>query len=170
MDKIKVFLRKINKKMLLYLLDLMLVVFGINLLLNIFNLAFRSWVYILIGGIVILGISIKILQKFIKLSTDEKSIIGICIGILIFVGVIFSRITLMFLFVILLGVSSVFPGAEHIVERGEKKYVVQVHSGFLNTDVTYYKYINFLIRGNKELDREYYKGSYDPISNTKQIR
>ncbi len=163
MDRMKKVLSKINKKMLLYLLDLMIVFFIISLLLNIFNLAFRNWVYIVIGVIVMLGILIKVVQKFIKLPTDVKGTIGICIGILIFLGVIFSRITLMFLFVILLGLSNVVPSAEHVVEREGQKYVAQVHSGFLNTDVTYYKYINFLIRGNKEVDTEYYNGSYDPI-------
>lgn len=163
MDKMKKVLSKINKKMLLYLLDLMIAFFGVNLLLNIFNLAFRNWVYIVIGVIVMLGILIKVVQKFIKLPTNVKGTIGICIGILIFLSAIFSRITLMFLFVILLGLSSVVPSAEHVVEREGQKYVAQVHSGFLNTDVTYYKYINFLIRGNKEVDTEYYNGSYDPI-------
>ena len=165
MDRMKKVLSKINKKMLLYLLNLMIVFFTINLLLNIFKLAFRNWVYIVIGVIVILGVLIKIAQKFIKLPTDVKGTIGVCICILIFLGTVFSRITLMFLFVILLGLSSVFPSAEHVVEREGQKYVAQVHSGFLNTDVTYYNYVNFFIRGNKEIDTEYYNGSYDPIQN-----
>lgn len=163
MNKIKMFFSKINKDMWLYLTIIIITVLIMHFSLKVLNLKFRNWVYINTIIIVILGILIKALQKFIKQPPKVKGAIGIFICILVFLGTIFSKITLMLLFVILLGASNIVPSAEHVIERDGIKYIASVHSRFLNTDVDYYKYVNFLVMGNKAIDTEYYKGSYDPI-------
>jgi len=163
MNKIKMLLSKINARLIVYLIMLVFIVIILNCILGIFGLRFRSWIFLVAISIVIIGILIKVIQNFIKLPIDIKKIIGKILGILMLMSIVFFRITALILFLILLSISSFFPSAEHVVTKNGVKCVAVVHSGFLNTDVDYYRYINFLVMGFEPFDTEYYNGSYDPI-------
>lgn len=163
MNKIKMLLSKINARLIVYLIMLVFIVIILNCILGIFGLRFRSWVFLVAISIVIIGILIKVIQNFIKLPIDIKKIIGKILGILMLISIVFFRITALILFLILLSISSFFPTAEHIVTKNGVKCVAVVHSGFLNTDVDYYRYINFLVMGFEPFDTEYFNGAYDPI-------
>ena len=163
MNKIKTLFNKVKARPIWYLIVLTFIVIILNCILGIIGLRFRNWVFMAIFIILVVGILIKGTQKFIKQSVEFKSTIGILLCILVFLGTVFFRVTALILFLILLTVSSFFPNAEHVVTKNGVKCVAVVHSGFLDTDVDYYKYVNFLVMGNKKIDTEYHKGSYDPI-------
>ncbi len=160
MEKIKCFFHKINANMILYSAVLIIILVFIHIVLKFFGLKFREWVYLTITIISITMILIFFIQKFIKKSRKVKLIIISIITIILALCVIFWRIVFLGLFVLLVIIN---PKTEHVVERDGVKYIASVDSQLTETEVYYYDYINFLVRGTEVKFRESYKGAYDPI-------
>ena len=165
MEKIKSFFRKINRNLLLYSIILIVILIIAHLILKAFCLKFREWVYLTVIAISIISISIYLIQKFIKASKEIKFIIGYICAILVILGVLFWKIVALMLLLLPLIIN---PKSEHIVERQGNKYVASVESGFLDTTVYFYKYVNCFVMGSEAEFEEYYKGSYDPIKREKE--
>lgn len=165
MEKIKALFCKINRNLLIYLIILIVILVIAHLILKVFCLKFREWVYLTVIAISIISISISLIQKFIKASKEIKFIIGYICAILAILSVMFWKIVAAMLFLLLLIIN---PKSEHIVERQGDKYVAIVESGFLDTTVYFYKYVNSFVMGSEAEFEEYYKGSYDPIKREKE--
>ncbi len=164
MEKVKIFLNTMAKKLILYSTILTILVIIMHLFLKLINLRFRLWIYITTAVILVIAIMIKLVMLFIKQKPTVKRNIELVCGALITLGLIFWRVTLLLLFALLL----LMPGTEHVVEKDGQKYVAYVNSGFLDTTVEYYDYINFFIMSNELALSENYNGSYDPIKRQKE--
>jgi len=128
-------------------------------LLNVFNLEFRQWITYLVifisSILLILGLFqliFKIKKRAIKVILSTLSIIGL---------LILSPHVYYF------AVFSYHP--EHIVTKDDMKLVAYV-DGFMDTDVKYYDYKNFLVRDSRlRLYEDYGSGGFDPIQNSQGI-
>lgn len=167
MGKMKDFFHKINKNLILYSIILIVILFIAHFILKLFNLKFRQWFYLTVISITIVGILIRIIEKFIKQSRKVKKIIGYIFSGLAILGIIFWRIVAVMLFFLLLIIN---PKAEHVVERQGDIYVASVESSLLHTTVYFYEYVNFFVMGSEAEFEEHYKGAYDPIAREKAQR
>lgn len=167
MEKIKYFFNKINNNMMLYSVVLIVILFFTQIILKFFNLKLRQWVYltvVVISTILILGFCIK---QFIKKSRKTKSIITF-IGISVLaLCIIFWKIVLWGLFVLIIVIN---PKSEHVVYIQGSRYVACVESNLSDKTVYYHKYINFIVMRSEEDFIEYYKGSYNPITEKSDIK
>lgn len=126
-----------------------------NIILNIFNMNYREWVYILSLILISIGLILGIIQVLCKIKNKTMKIIGIIIFVLALIPCAFYT----FIFCIF----SYQP--EHVVIKDGKKMVAYVN-GFMDTYVEYYDYKNFLVVGNKLKIKEYYgDGGFNPIEN-----
>ena len=155
----KEILNKIRKNALLYvfLLDLFIVI--TNILLNTINVCFRQWVYNIAIALSGIGIIVGIFQIVRKQSKKVKKIIIVSIIVLIIIAIIFWYIMAMILLVVLVAYNP-----EYVVEKDGTKYVATVGGFLLDTEVYYYDYINFLVRGTDKRIYENYKGAFNPFS------
>jgi len=165
MEKIKVFFHKINKNLILYSIILIAILVVTHFILKLFQLRFRQWVYLTVITISVIGILIRIIQKFTKQSKNVKKIIGYICASLLVLSIIFRKILLAILFFLLIIIN---PHTEHIVERQGNRYIASVETSLLHTTVYYYKYINFFVMGSEVEFEEHYKGSYDPIEKERE--
>ncbi|MGN1302104.1 MAG: hypothetical protein ACI4VO_00390 [Clostridia bacterium] len=167
MKKIKSFFHKINKHLILYSIALTVVLVITPFILKLFALKLRQWVYltvVVISTILILGFCIK---QFIKKSRKTKSIITF-IGISVLaLCIIFWRIVLWGLFVLIIVIN---PKSEHVVYIQGSRYVACVESNLSDKTVYYHKYINFIVMRSEEDFIEYYKDSYNPITEKSDIK
>lgn len=122
-----------------------------HLILSLFNIQFRQWVYYLAGIVTTVGIFIGLF----KLENITNKIIQVIVTICTVVGLIATPIILLY---------SVFLYTpEHILEKDNNKYVAKVHS-FKHVNVYYYDYINFFLVGNTvRIHENYGSGGYDPF-------
>jgi len=143
----KKILKWISNNILLFTILVIPTLLVCHFVLGIFNMRFRlSAVYGLsiITVIVLIVGTIQLYRKKDKIV--KRMIIAISICILIFV-LLFWKIILLIL--------ALLYTPEHVVQKGDKKYVAHV-SSWLDTDVEYYDYINFLVMGKEIRLIEFY--------------
>lgn len=108
------------------------------LLLSVFQLKFRQWVYILSAGVIAVGFLVGVIQLLLKIKSKALKIS--LIGILVLVLLLAAKPTLL--------LAAFAWEDECVVERDGKTYVAYVWS-FLHTSVDYYDYHNFLVCGSQ---------------------
>lgn len=152
----KKFLKKIFNHVLLSTIIFLLLFILLNCIINLFYIAFREWIYIVVAVITVLGIIIGYTQLMAKSKKKSTTVaLAIIAAIIIIFCAIFGKLILFFV------VAGIKP--EHVINKDGKKYVAYVNS-FLNVEVSYYDYINPLVRGNIiKIVESYGKGGYDPF-------
>ena len=176
MEKVKNTIKEFNKHICLYSIILLIVFTILHFLLELVHIKFRKWVYVTIISIFLIGIFIKILQiLYSKIKIYKEKFFkyaSIIIGPFILSGIIFWPCVLLIILFMLLMIDSntdyIIPNYEHVVEKEGKKYVATVNPMWLDTQVDYYKYINFFIMGNEVKFTEHYNGSYDPLKSEEE--
>lgn len=152
---------KILKRIIIFCIIYLLLVFGIGDLLKEINLQFRPWVEtsaIPVIGVLIITVLILIIRVLSNLSKKVSIVSSI-------VGIILSGIIL--LYTIFFTVFSHSP--EHVVERDGKKMLAVVTS-WTDTDVNYHLYKNWFVMSREWLISEYYgSGSFDPLEKNSQL-
>lgn len=144
----------------IFLYDLLYL--GINILLSvilyIFNVRLRLWVYTIIVIVFVIGLLISLF----KLFKMKKIFASIILAFLVLLGFTVGP----FLFIIL--AFSYCP--EHVVELEGDKYVAVVNS-FLDVDVYYYDYYGPFFMGTKlRVHGDFGKGGFDPIDNPDKVK
>lgn len=129
-----------------------------SLLLNLFGLRFRMWIYYTAISISVLGMLTSAVRWFRKQIPKVKRLIGFTISLLVVLSIIFWQVPM----IILLAVAMLCQ-TEHVVEVNGQKYVAYVESNLLHTSVYYYDYIGPILVGTEAEFDEHYKGSFDPI-------
>lgn len=161
MEKIKIFFSKTNRNLLHYSILLIVILIVTHFALKIFNLKFRQWVYLTISTVSIIGMFIHLIKEFIKKSKRFKLKIGfICATLVILCKIFWKEVGFIFFFLVCI----VNPKKEYVVETHGCKYIASAESGFLNTTVYFYEYVDSFIMGSEEVSEKHYKGSYDPIA------
>lgn len=124
-------------ELILYSIIYLLIFLLVKTILKIFNITFREWFFILSAIIIGITFIIGMIQLLLRLKPEFLKILSVT-----------SFITLLLLispFAFVISAFIYMP--EHVVERDNKKYVAYVQS-WLDTNVEYYDYINFLLMGN----------------------
>lgn len=134
-----------------------------SLLLNLFGLRFRLWIYYTVLAISALGMLIGVVKWFRRQIPKVKRFILFLVSTLIILGIIFWQVPIFILFV-----ASMLCQTEHVVEVNGQKYVADVESNLLHTYVYYYDYIGPIFVGTEVKFDEHYKGSFDPIERKKE--
>lgn len=148
-------LNKFKKSVLFYTIVYTSIFVIINLILNIFDMNYREWIYIvslfLIGG----GFVIGIIQLLCKIKRKVLRIISVVLFIIVLIPIsLYTYVFCVFAY-----------QPEHIVVKDGNKMVAYV-TGFMDTYVEYYDYKNFFFVGNKLKIKEFYgSGGFDPIEN-----
>ena len=149
-------IKKIFDKMILFTIIYIVLFIAMYELLRCFSLHFRQWVYIVSAIIIVLGFSIGIYYKIFKSKSKKKKIILSILYTVALLVILFNSYTI---FIVAFSYQP-----EHIVEKDNRKMVAYV-SGFLDTSVYYYDYVNPFVIGNKVMEEYYGKGGFDPINN-----
>ena len=129
--------------------------FSFKLILNLLSLEYRQWIIFIYGIVFVVSIILGIIQLIIKIPSKPNKII---IGIVLLVVIILSIPSILFCVVF-----SYTP--EHVVTKNDVKLVGYVN-GFLRTQVKYYDYKNYFVRGEQlRLYEDYGRGGFDPLEN-----
>ena len=154
-QEIKDFIKDCRKSILFY--TFVYVILFSKIVVNVFGFEYRQYVNYFSILVIILGIILGVIQKFIiSKSKSTRICIIICTISVIIVCCMFYN------FILLIVGFSLKP--EHVVEKDGKKYVAYVYS-WLDTRVEYYNYINFLIRGGtKRIEENYYNVGRDVLA------
>ena len=154
-------MRKILEKMKNHILycDLIIAILFViyHVVLYIFHMRFRQWIYYMVPLLLLVGFIIGIVQIVRKKSKKIKMIfLSLGIAGIILLAMSWKIILILFAFTY---------SPEHVVYKEDKKYVAYVKS-FLDVDVYYYNYINLFLVGNQVKLHEWYgNGGYDPFDN-----
>lgn len=154
--------------LIIFTLLLLILYFGGNHILNNFALYFRPWVDtlvlitvgILVEVVFVLSIVIfgKLFHKLGKPTKTKLILKGLCITGIVLCIVLELLIAWITLIGLALGYSK-----EHVIERDNMKMVAVVES-FLDVNIYYYPYKNWIVMGNNKLIDEWYgSGGYDPL-------
>lgn len=151
----KKFLNKLRKNILMYTIIYICTFIIINLILNIFNMNYREWIYLVSLILIGMGLVIGVIQLLCKIKKKIVKIIAIILFIIVLIPCgLYTYIFCIFAY-----------QPEHVVMRDGKKMVAYVN-GFMDIYVEYYDYKNFFAVGNKLKIKEYYgDGGFDPIKN-----
>ncbi|MBP3254952.1 MAG: exo-alpha-sialidase [Clostridia bacterium] len=122
-----------------------------KVIINSLNLEYMQYIYKGATIAVVIGILLGIIQSIIKSETNGRRTLIIVTTLLIVI--IVAPIVAFFI---------AFQPPEHIVEKGNKKYVAYVYS-WHHTRVDYYEYMNFFVRGITKRIEENYKNGGDVL-------
>ena len=101
-----------------------------------------------VGGV------IGIIQLILKIKRKPLKVTALCVfsALVLTVSVITAPILLF-----------IFSSEEHVVERDGEKYLARVVA-WMDTDVSYFEYKNFLVQGRQLKISEWYgSGAFDPF-------
>lgn len=145
----------LKKSILFYTIIYALVIVLSKYLLNLCSLAYREWVDMVSLVMIVAGGLIGIVQLILKLNSKAcKATLSISLLVILFFISPYALLVVAFSY-----------SPEHVVTKDNSKMVAYVH-GFLHTNVEYYEYYNFLIRGSTlRIKEDYGKGGFDPIKN-----
>ena len=146
-------LERIKTIILVYVAIFIGIFFLLRSILNLFDMEYRQWTYILGTIVFVIGTIAGVIQLLSRIKFSWLRILSYCVlTCAIVVSIPFSVIAFAFIFV-----------TEHVVQKDEYKLVAYV-DGFLKTNVYYFDYKSPFTQGKCLRLSEYYgDGAFDPI-------
>lgn len=139
------------------LLDTLIFILVLGVIVFFFHLAgltFRMWAWQVFLNLIFISGAVGIFQLIRKLNRKRLKIVLACLAAVAVLGASLLMFT---------GTILAMGTPEHVIERDGDMYLVRVFS-WMDTDVTYYEYKNFLVQGRYPRLREYYgNGAVDPF-------
>lgn len=142
-------LEKYKKSIIFYWIIYILVLLITKIIINIFNMEYRQWIYNISLIVIIIGFISGIIQLLLKIKKKIIKIVTIVIFVILML--LISPYTFFFL---------LFTYEEEDVVMKDDKKMVSYTQTFWDTNIDYYDYINPIVRGkNKKIKENYTENS-----------